>query len=156
MQTSFVRGLQLLALLSLVFALMPAGAHLFSLANKMQLAPDQYMAAQRAYDGWALFGIVIVAAIILAFWHAYAVRSDSRAKQLSLVAGFLILLTQAIFWIWTYPMNVATANWTVMPADFEHVRAQWEYSHAANAAITLAAFVAMLLSVIETREPNGG
>jgi hypothetical protein len=63
-----------------------------------------------------------------------------------------LALTQAIFWTFTYPMNVASTNWTVMPQDFEAARRQWEYSHAVNAVLTFAAFVAIALSAIVGRQ----
>ena len=39
------------------------GAHLFSMASKLRLGGEAYLAAQRAYDGWNLFAIVIVGAL---------------------------------------------------------------------------------------------
>jgi len=69
----------------------------------------------------------------------------------SLAAFLAILITQIVFWTWTYPVNVATENWSVMPQAFEEGRAQWEYSHAANAVITLCAFVFMGLAIFATR-----
>jgi hypothetical protein len=53
-----------------------------------------------------------------------------------------------IFWAFTYPMNVASNNWTVTPENFEAARRQWEYSHAVNAVITFVAFVAITSSVL--------
>ena len=53
-----------------------------------------------------------------------------------------------IFWAFTYPMNVASNNWTVTPENFEVARRQWEYSHAVNAVITFIAFVAIISSVL--------
>src|SRR5262249_23537988 len=53
----------------------------------------------------------------------------------SLAAFLCLAATQGIFWMFTYPMNVASNNWTVTPADFEVARRQWEYSHAVNAVL---------------------
>ena len=50
----------------------------------------------------------------------------------------------AVFFLWTYPANQATGNWTSVPENWEQLRTEWEYSHAANAAIT---FLALLCSV---------
>jgi hypothetical protein len=36
-----------------------------------------------------------------------------------------------VFWAFTYPANVATNNWTVVPDTWASLRRQWEYSHAA-------------------------
>ena len=76
------------------------------------------------------------------------VRRDRTAFLLSLVAFLCLAATQGIFWAFTYPMNVASNQWTVAPADFEAVRRQWEYSHAVNAALTFAALVAITSSTL--------
>jgi hypothetical protein len=44
----------------------------------------------------------------------------------------LIAVNLAIF-VWTFPTNQATNNWTVVPKNWNALRIQWEYSHAANA-----------------------
>jgi len=50
--------------------------------------------------------------------------------------------------MFTYPMNVASRNWTVMPENFAAARRQWEYSHAVNAVLTLVALVTITLSML--------
>jgi hypothetical protein len=143
--------LQLLTVLMVAVVFVPAGAHLFSMVSKLQLAPDQYMAAQRAYDGWAWFGVPIAAALLLTLWHTYAVRADRAALALSLVAFLCLVATQIIFWAYTYPMNAVTENWTRLPADLETVRRQWEYSHAVNAILSFLALAAVVLSALIAR-----
>jgi hypothetical protein len=59
--------------------------------------------------------------------------------------------TLAIFFAWTLPTNQATANWTMVPADCQQLRCQWEYSHAANALLTFLALCSVALSVVSTR-----
>ena len=48
-------------------------------------------------------------------------------------------------------MNVASANWTRMPENFDVARQQWEYSHAVNAVLTFAALVAITPSAVGGR-----
>jgi hypothetical protein len=60
-----------------------------------------------------------------------------------------------IFWTFTYPMNVATNNWTITPQDFEAVRRQWEYSHTVNAVLTFVALVTITLSAFTHRHDSG-
>jgi hypothetical protein len=143
--------LSLLAIVAVGLCLVPAGAHLFELPNKMALPQPQYMTVQRIYAGWALFGIVILAAIVLTATHAILTRRKPRAFALSLAALVLLVASQAVFWLFTYPMNVASSNWTVTPEHFEAARRQWEYSHAANAVITFVAFVAITLAALAAR-----
>ncbi len=140
--------IQVLGVASLALILIPAGAHLFSLASKMRLPPDQYMTAQRAYDAWALFGIAIAAAVVLTAVHTWLVFDRTPAMLLSSLACLGVLATQVIFWLYTYPMNVASSNWTAIPDNFEAARQQWEYSHAASAVILFAVLLAFVLSAL--------
>jgi Ni/Fe-hydrogenase subunit HybB-like protein len=145
----------LVAIIAVAVCLIPAGAHLFELPNKMALAPSDYMTAQQIYSGWALFGIAIHAAIAFTLAHALVAWRDRRARWLSLSGLAAILVTQAIFWTYTFPMNALTKNWTVAPDDFEAVRRQWEYSHAANAGLTFLALVLIVAAVLARRGAEG-
>jgi hypothetical protein len=53
-----------------------------------------------------------------------------------------------VFFEWTYPVNQATANWTVVTADWETLRTQWELSHAANAILNFIALCCAALTQI--------
>ena len=139
-------SVRLLAVISVALCLIPAGAHFFELANKMSLSTAEYMTTQKIYAGWSFFGVAIIAAIVFTLTHTLMVRAKRTAFLLSLTALLCLGATQVIFWTFTYPMNVATNNWTVTPQDFEAVRQQWEYSHAVNAVLTFAALVTITLS----------
>src|SRR5262245_57803247 len=145
-----VKFLGLIAVISVATCLVPAGTHFFELANKMSMSQPEYMIVQKIYAGWSFFGIAVIAALLLTLIHTFMVRSDRTAFFLSLAAFLCLAATQGIFWMFTYPMNVASNNWTVTPADFEVARRQWEYSHAVNAVLTFAAFVAIAFSVLAT------
>ena len=144
-------GIRLAALIFVALCLVPGGAHLASLLNKIDRAPEAYMTMQQAYNGWALFGIVIYGALLTTALHTILVRRQRGPFWLSLGAFLLIVLTQVLFWAFTYPANAVTSNWTVIPENFEGWRQQWEYSHAINAVLTFIAFVLLALSVIESR-----
>jgi hypothetical protein len=147
-----LKTVQFLALVLTALALVPAGAHLFALANKISLAQEQYFIVQNIYRGWALFGIVWIGALLANFALAVLLRGRGRPFVLALIAGLCVVAMFAIFFTWTYPANQATDNWTTIPADWERLRRQWEYSHAANALVTFAAFCSVALSVLTTRE----
>jgi hypothetical protein len=53
---------------SLLFTAL-ALAHLLELPNKIGLARDDYLTVQQIYRGWALLGIVVVAALISTASH---------------------------------------------------------------------------------------
>lgn len=149
-------SVRLLAVVSVALCLVPAGAHFFELANKMSLSPAEYMTVQKIYAGWSFFGIAIVAALLLTLMHTFMVRGNRSAFLLSLTALLCLAATQVIFWMFTYPMNVASNNWTVTPEDFEAARRQWEYSHAVNAVLTFVALVAITLAVLADRREVTG
>jgi hypothetical protein len=137
-----------LAIISIAICLVPGGAHLFESANKMALSPVEYMTVQRIYAGWSLFGFAIFPALLITLVHTVMARGDHPAFALSLIAFVSLAATQAVFWTFTYPMNAATANWTVTPANFEAARRQWEYSHVGSAVLTFVALTAITISVL--------
>ena len=146
------KALQLAAIISVALYLVPTGAHLFEMVSKMALPPAEYMTVQKIYAGWALFGAAIAVAVLTTLAHSIMVRKTRLAFALSVAALLGLLATQAIFWTMTYPLNVATQNWTVMPDAFEAARRQWEYSHAASAVLTFLSLISLVLSSIETRQ----
>ena len=145
-------ALQIAAITSVALCAIPAGAHLFERANKMALSPVDYMTVQQIYAGWAYFGIAVVLALLTTLAHTFAVRRDRTAALLSFASFIALTGTQAIFWIWTYPMNVATQNWTRTPADFEAARRQWEDSHAAAAVLAFAALLLLAAAIIHNAQ----
>jgi len=60
-------------------ALVPSGAHLAALPNKMAMAQPAYFVAQQIYAGWALFGIVPFAALVCVV--IAALRQDHRLNE---------------------------------------------------------------------------
>jgi hypothetical protein len=147
-------SVRLLAVISVALCLIPAGAHFFELPNKLPLSTAEYMTTQKIYAGWSFFGVAIIAAIVFTLTHTLMVRAERTAFVLSLTALLCLGATQVIFWTFTYPMNVATNNWTITPQDFEAVRRQWEYSHAINAVLTFVALVTITLSALTYKREN--
>jgi hypothetical protein len=147
-----LKVVQFLALALTALALVPSGAHLFELANKMSLGAEQYFIVQSIYRGWSLFGIVLFGALIANRALALLLRGRGAPYALALFGFFSIALTRVIYFIWTYPANQATNNWTMIPNDWEQLRRQWEYSHAVNAVVTFAAFCSVALSSLMAKE----
>jgi amino acid transporter len=151
-----LKTLQFLVVILTALALVPSGAHLFALPNKIGMDRDSYFAAQSVYRGWALFGIAIVAALAANLALAYALRARHAAAILALIAATCIMLTLIVFFAWTYPANVATGNWTTAPDNWRELRTAWEYAHAANALITFAALCATTLAVLTAARRDAG
>jgi hypothetical protein len=147
-----LKATQFLALVLTALALVPTGAHLFELPNKIGLSEEQYFTVQGIYRGWALFGIALFGAAIADLALVVLLRRQHAASRWAIVALAAMLATLAIFFVWTFPTNQATSNWTVVPGDWRDLRAQWEYSHAVNAVLTLLSFCAVALSTVLARE----
>jgi hypothetical protein len=146
--TVALKFVQFIAIVLTALALVPGGAHLFALPNKIGLVQEQYFIVQSIYRGWALFGAILIPAVLANLLLAIMLRSRGAPFILALFAAFCMGATLVVFFIWTYPANVATSNWTTVPENWEQLRRQWEYSHAANALITFIAFCSVTLSVL--------
>jgi hypothetical protein len=147
-----LRLVQFLAIVLTALALVPAGAHLFELPNKIGLAEEAYFVVQGIYRGWALFGIVLFGALAANLALAIMVRRKRAPFRLASLAFLAVAATLAIFFTWTYPANLATRDWTVVPTNWQELRLQWEYAHAANAVLTFLALCAVTWSVLLTRD----
>jgi hypothetical protein len=143
-----LKTLQFLAVVLTALALVPAGAHLFELFNKIGLPRDAYFTVQGIYRGWALFGFVLIPALLADLALGILRWREARASALALAAALLMAANLTIFFVWTYPANVATRNWTMAPQGWEALRRAWEYSHAANAGLTFLALCLLVLSVL--------
>lgn len=140
--------LAFLAVLLTALALVPAGAHLLALPNKLAMGRDAYLAAQAAYAGWAKAGSFPIAAILACLALAHRQQRPPASPWPALVAALLLAAGLMVFFVWTYPTNLATRHWTVLPEGWEALRAQWEWSHAANALLTLGALCAALKAAL--------
>jgi hypothetical protein len=144
-------GLNIARFFSLLFValvLAPALAHLLELPNKIGLSREDYLVVQQIYSGWALLGIVVIGALLSTLILTIMVRRQSKIFSLTLIAFLCVVAAHAVFWIFTFPANQLTSNWTVLPENWMALRAQWEYSHVAGAVLNLIAFIMLVLSVL--------
>lgn len=147
-----LKVVQFVAVMLTALALVPGGAHAFVLLNKINLGAEQYFIVQNIYRGWALFGIVLLGALLANLVLALMLlRRGGAAFVLASLAFCCIALTLVVFFVWTYPANQATNNWTTIPDHWEQLRAQWEYSHAINAVITFVALCSVTLSALTAK-----
>jgi hypothetical protein len=147
-----IRTIQFLTLILTALALVPGGAHFFAFPNKFALDADRYLIVQDIYRGWALFGIALFGALVANCLMAFLLRGTGWPFRFAILAAVMIALNLAIFFVWTYPANVATENWTQIPENWAELRTQWEYSHVANAVVMFAAFCFAALSALAARE----
>lgn len=143
-----LRALYFVTLLLAILAFAPSFGHALEAINKLGLDREAYLTAQRLYDGWALLGIVVYAAIGFTAALVVALRRRGLSLAGALTALILQIWAQVVFWIFTWPANAATDQWTVMPPDWMALRAQWEYAHVTGAVLNLAAVIALILSLL--------
>ena len=149
-----MKTLQFIAIVLTALALVPSGAHLLALPNKIHLSESNYFITQNIYRGWALLGIVLIAALLANATLALLMREQRIPFVFTLITAVCLLTTLAIFFAFTFPANQATNNWTEVPANWEELRWQWEVSHAVNAVITFVAFCSLTTSVLLARVSN--
>ena len=137
-----IKTAQFLAIVLLALYLVPAGAHLIALPNKIGMDEQSYFTAQQVYRGWALSGLVLFGALFATAMLAFLSRPQTLPFWFA-SAGFVLLVAAAVtFFALVFPANRATDNWTHVPAGWEALRARWEYGHAAAAVMILAAVLA--------------
>ena len=147
-----LRATQFIAMVLTALSLVPLGAHLAELPNKIDLAQSDYFIAQNVYRGWDLFGVVMIGAVAANLVLAVLLRGKPAAFGLVLTNLACLVGALTIFFSFTYPANEATNNWTVIPAGWQSLRLEWELSHAVNAVIAFAGFCALTWSLLLTRE----
>lgn len=142
-----------IALLTTALAMGAAHAHALELPNKMALDRDAYFTVQTIYSGWNRLAFLLAGELAAMVTVAISARREPWVIMPTLAALGCLVAAQAIFWIWTYPTNAATANWTTIPEGWESLRAQWEYSHLAGAGFQVLAMIAMSLAALGRGRP---
>lgn len=137
-----------IAMVSIAIALAGGLAHAFEFPHKIDMTRADYLVVQQIYGGWALLGIPIVVGLLASLVVALIVRSHPLPFRLTMATCVCLVLQLVNFFLFTQPANRATQNWTVLPENWETLRAQWEYSHLVSAGLFMAAFLSMLLSVL--------
>jgi hypothetical protein len=143
-----VRVVGFLALVFTAVSLVPYGAHLFALPNKIAMTEAQYFMAQSVYAGWAWLAVVLIPAMLINIAYALLLRHQWPRFAFATIACVCMAATLAIFFAFTYPANVATRNWTVSPGNWAALRSQWEYSHAVNAGLNFLSFCFLALAAV--------
>lgn len=142
------KGLSFAALLFSALVLVPGVAHLLEMPHKMQLTQESYGTVQYIYGGWAILGVFQIVAVIFTLLLYFR----GGKAPLVLAAAVLLACTLGIFFIWTYPVNQVTQNWSLVPENWETLRIRWEYSHAASALLELIAYILLLSAVLWRRQ----
>jgi hypothetical protein len=144
-------GVQLAAIALTALALIPAGAQVFELSAKLALSPSNYVMVQSVHHAWVLFASAMLLASAAIGLHGYLVNRNAASFGWSMVALALVGVAQVVFWMFAYPANAATEGWSVLPADFEMLRRQWEFAFAAAGVFSFAGLLALARSIGASR-----
>jgi len=136
------------ALLATAIALGGALAHALELPNKIGLSGEAYFVVQQIYSGWNRLAFVLAAELFGIIAVIWLHRTEPGVLRPTLAALVFLVAAQSVFWVFTFPANEATENWTQQPGNWDALRRQWEYSHLAGAALQTAAMAALIVAVL--------
>jgi hypothetical protein len=136
------------ALFTTALTMGAALAHLLELPAKINMPAEEYLVVQQLYFGWYRLAYLIGIQFLSIVLSAFLVRHDARALRPLLIALACVLAAQAVFWTLTFPANVATANWTMLPEEWEPLRNRWEYSHALGALFQIAGMASLIVAAL--------
>jgi hypothetical protein len=138
-----------IALLASAVMLGPALSHAFELPVKMNLPRDEYVIVQQVSRGWSNFSLLLVVVQLISLvTTAYLERRERRVLVPTVLAILFVLGAQVLFWTYTHPANVATANWTMPTDDWARLRRVWEYSYLARAGLQALAMMSLIIAVV--------
>jgi hypothetical protein len=146
-----LRTLYFLALMFTAIAMGLALAHLFELPNKIDIGAEHYLIVQRSYDNWAVIGLIVPVAFLSVLILTFVLRGSGAVFVLALIALLLLVGELVAFWAFIFPVNQATENWTMLPNNWEALRAQWEYAHAVRAILYVLALGTLIMSLLDGR-----
>jgi hypothetical protein len=140
--------------ITLLFAVITLSAllsHLLELPGKLELTKENYQAVQSIYGDWILMIFFEGVALVLTVYLAIIERRKRRTRNLLIAASSLFFISIVVFFIFIAPVDKATENWSVLPADWETLRNQWEYSYAGRALLNLGGFCFLVFGVLKKK-----
>jgi hypothetical protein len=146
--SSVVKIVSFTSLFFTALALCPYVAHLMAFPNKMQMGKEEYFIAQQIYSGWSYSAVLIFISFLSTVILSILARNHDTVLRYALGAAFCIGMSLMVFFVFTFPANQITQNWTAQPQSWENLRLQWEYSHAFNAILYMAAEALLIMSVL--------
>jgi hypothetical protein len=128
-------------------------AHLLELPAKMKYDGGMWLTLlQTLYPpGFGTIGGYSEAiAVIMVLVLTFLVRRRRSAFGWTLFGAICLIATHAAFWIWVSPVNATLLPLTpdTLPANWIHLRNQWEYTHAARAILQILALSALVVSIL--------
>ncbi|MBW4538603.1 MAG: DUF1772 domain-containing protein [Myxacorys chilensis ATA2-1-KO14] len=139
-------------------------AHTLELPAKMQYDGALYLTVQNSlyqyFGAPGLGAFITVGAVLSAIALTVLVRKRRPAFWWTLVGTLCLAISfPLVYFLRIEPVNVVMEQATVsaVPADWAHLRDQWEYAHATNFAFSLAGFSAVVISIlVDAPQPEKG
>jgi hypothetical protein len=66
---------------------------------------------------------VVIGALLSTLVLTIMVRHQPKIFSLTLIAFLCVVAAHVVFWIFTFPANQLTSNWTVLPENWMALRA---------------------------------
>jgi hypothetical protein len=152
---------RLLALVLAALSLGPSFAHVLEAPPRLLVWSAELWREATVFNGqYRLFGLIggpiDILAVAATAVLAWLVRDDRPGFWFALGAALLFAAGLAVWLSVVSPANGVLAGWKPgpLPADFESVRRQWETGHMIIAALKAVGFVALVLSVLSSRQPG--
>jgi len=158
-------AVQIISILLVVLALVPALAHVLEFPGKAKLGKEAYFTVQPIYyPGFTVAGGVgeaggLVSTIVLLLLTPFG----TSAFEWTLLAVTGLLGMEVVFWLFTAPVNrVWLQNTNVgnfgaalfsssshLPnKDWQKLRDQWERSHLVRAGLVAVSFIALIFAAV--------
>jgi hypothetical protein len=129
--------------------------HLMEMPARQNYAPAPWSRVTNIEGTYRLFGPPVGAsieggALSTAVVLSILVRKRRPAFALTQVGVACMAAAQVAWWLFVFPVNSRMVNWTPesLPANFEELRDQWEYTYAARAILQIFGLGALVLSVL--------
>jgi hypothetical protein len=97
-------------------------AYALELPNKIGLSQTHYLIVQQLYAGWSRLAYLLVIELVSMITVAVLSRAEPRVFWPVIAAIVFLLAAQVLFWMFTYPANAATRNWTIVPENWFALR----------------------------------
>jgi hypothetical protein len=155
--------LEVLTVILVAIALVPALAHALELPGKLRLGKDEYLVVQAIYyPGFTFAGIAEPVAILAALALLIFAATPTQFWLVALALAALVVM-HAIFWLVTQPVNrywlrdtdltqaakrfFGSAGRSAEELDWTALRDRWEWSHLARAMVAAVAFVLIVIAI---------
>ena len=145
-----MRSWRFLTLVLTALSLGMAFSHVLEMPAKLAYpGPVWLLLQQTLYGNFRMLGTLVeIGAVVGALGLAFLARPP--AFGWTVFGTICLVAAHAVWWIGVAPLNAAIAGFTAqtLPADWAQLRVHWEYAHSLRAVLHMAAFSALLFSVL--------